>query len=374
MLTSIELEKYRGFKSYRIGGLTRVNLLVGKNGCGKTSLLEALYLLLSRDKPAALEEIAVSWRREFAAFEGPGGEPAFPPDLPSAVHFFRGHQVQAGDFLRIGSERGGEPCELRLVAIPPAEVPNPRVVPWYLSHTRTVPALALLFEGPASAGAVQAPTILLSNTGALIRPPSGVQEPIAPKADIRTSVHFVSPGHPPFRLKLMWEKVLRKRRDDEIMTALRILEPRISDIAFGSGGMYVDDILSGVFVALEGMPERVPLGSLGDGFRQLLFLAILLVQSDGDVLLVDEIDTGLHYSVMGDIWRFVAEVAKRSDTQVFATTHSLDCVRGLAWLCEVYPDLRGEVSLQKIAPSLDRAVAFDAEKITIAAEQEIELR
>ena len=89
---------------------------------------------------------------------------------------------------------------------------------------------------------------------------------------------------------------------------------------------------------------------------------------------MDEIDTGLHYSVMGDMWRLVVQTAKDSNVQVFATTHSFDCVRGLAWVCENYPDLGAEVSLQKIVPSLPEAVAADAKNIVIAAKHDIEMR
>ncbi len=66
--------------------------------------------------------------------------------------------------------------------------------------------------------------------------------------------------------------------------------------------------------------------------------------------------------------------AVKSNVQIFASTHSLDCVRGLAWLCENEIELRNEVSLQKIDVNLDEAVALDADKIVIAAEQGIEVR
>ena len=108
--------------------------------------------------------------------------------------------------------------------------------------------------------------------------------------------------------------------------------------------------------------------------RRLLALSLSLVQSEGGILLVDEIDTGLHYSVMGDMWSLVAETARRRDVQVLATTHSSDCVRGLAWLCENHPDLGKEVSLQKIEPDLDEAVALNAEQIVLAVNQGMEVR
>lgn len=106
----------------------------------------------------------------------------------------------------------------------------------------------------------------------------------------------------------------------------------------------------------------------------MLALAICLSQTRGGILLVDEIDTGLHYSILGDMWLMLVNAAKQYDTQVFATTHSLDCIRGLAWLCEQHPELADEVSIQKIDASLEESVVLDAEKIQIAVEQDLEVR
>ena len=59
MLKTLELSRYRRFESYRLGGLMRVNLLVGMNNCGKTSILEAVELLVSGGSLSALQESAV---------------------------------------------------------------------------------------------------------------------------------------------------------------------------------------------------------------------------------------------------------------------------------------------------------------------------
>lgn len=108
--------------------------------------------------------------------------------------------------------------------------------------------------------------------------------------------------------------------------------------------------------------------------RRMLSLALALIQARGGLLLVDEIDTGLHYSIMSDMWRLVVETAQRSDVQVFATTHNSDCVRGLAWLCDNDPSLAKEVSVQKIEPTLEESVAFGAGELIVAVDQEIEVR
>lgn len=108
--------------------------------------------------------------------------------------------------------------------------------------------------------------------------------------------------------------------------------------------------------------------------RRILALALAVNQVPGGILLIDEVDTGLHYSVMGDLWRSLVEAARQFDIQVFATTHSLDCINGLSWLHRNRPDLAEDVSLQSLDRRLDKAVAYEPDQIQVAVEQQIEVR
>ena len=112
--------------------------------------------------------------------------------------------------------------------------------------------------------------------------------------------------------------------------------------------------------------SRVPLDSFGEGMRRLLALSLSLSDCTDGLLLVDEIDTGLHWTVMEDLWQLVIGAARDRNVQVFATTHSYDCVKGFASLLEREPELAEEVSLQKLERRLDEAVALRGEQLPIA--------
>lgn len=71
----------------------------------------------------------------------------------------------------------------------------------------------------------------------------------------------------------------------------------------------------------------MPLKNFGEGLNRLLIIAMALVSAEDNLLLIDEIDTGLHYSVQKQLWEIVFEFAKKLNTQVFATTHSEDCIK-----------------------------------------------
>ncbi|MEA1951908.1 MAG: ATP-binding protein, partial [Planctomycetota bacterium] len=175
-------------------------------------------------------------------------------------------------------------------------------------------------------------------------------------------------------LSAMWNALLSDGRETDVVEVMQILAPEVKAIHFLSKMNRYLNLASDSVIVVFDSGERVPLGTLGDGMRYLLGLAISLVYADGGVILIDEIDTGLHYSVMGDLWKLVVETAKQRNIQVFATTHSQDCVRGLAWLCDNYPDLKQEVSLQKIDPDIKKAVDVDGDGIVLAVDQRIEVR
>jgi len=190
-----------------------------------------------------------------------------------------------------------------------------------------------------------------------------------------TPIQFVSSGSLEQQsMSGMWDKVLVDGREEEVHEAMRILEPSLNSISFLSGGNTAHSGRAGVLVGFRDEKRRVPLASHGEGMRRLLALSLSLIHSKGGLLLVDEIDTGLHYSVVEKMWLLVVKAAERFDVQVFATTHSFDCVRGLAALVESHPEVKDQISVQKIDRNLDEAVAFAADEIENAIDHGIEVR
>ena len=106
---------------------------------------------------------------------------------------------------------------------------------------------------------------------------------------------------------------------------------------------------------------------------RMLGLSLALANAKGGVLLVDKIDTGFHYSIMGNMWRMVNERASALDVQVFATTHSRDCYQSLATIVgRGTPSV--QVTIQRIDPRREQAVEFSDDDIIVVAERGIEVR
>ncbi len=170
-----------------------------------------------------------------------------------------------------------------------------------------------------------------------------------------------------------WNYVIHHGRESEVVEAMRILQEDLQSIQFLAGEPTVGGS-DGILLGFQPGTPRVPIGSHGDGMRRLLALSLSLVRAAEGFLLVDEIDTGLHWTVMEEMWNLVVDAAVKSSIQVFATTHSLDSIIGLAALLKKRSDLAEAVSVQKIERQLDRSVSFSAADIITAADLSIELR
>ena len=106
----------------------------------------------------------------------------------------------------------------------------------------------------------------------------------------------------------------------------------------------------------------------------LLSIGSAIACASKATLLVDEIDTGLHYSRLADMWRMVIKTAAELDVQVFATTHSLDCMNGLQESIAANPELAEHVAVHRIERSIDEAVTLTGDEFVRAMIRESEIR
>ena len=331
MLNGLTLRGYRSFDVYRMTDLARVNLLVGKNNCGKTSILEAIELLVSGD-PSALRESAV--RRTELTEHG-----------ADISHVFYGHVSAPGTSFELSCPDNRQ--QLTATILLPDDG-GEAVMPGHTCLLRIVHS-----EG-------QAPPLPVNENGVLLNVPFPEMPPRAAR--------FLD--FDPRSMHATWKSVLAEGRGTEVLEALQLLEPEVGKIVYPAGG----EMRRGIELGHRDSDRRLPIGSYGDGMRRLLALSLGLIDRADGCVLIDEIDTGLHWTVMEDMWRLVVETAHRSNVQVFATTHSYDCIRGLGSLVRSRPDLADDLAIHKMHRSLAQSVCIPGTEIAIAVEQDIEVR
>ena len=379
MIRMLDLHGYRGFKSFGLPDLKRVNLLVGKNNCGKTSILEAMEFLISKGNPIVLDRSA---RRRGELNFPDGTEPSSPygrETLPDVSHLFFGRRLEPGVGFRISSQEDFGPILVEILSSTDVEHelssgdPDGRRRRLFLEdQSEPTPALGLRITGNVPPWLPIFPvaedgSISFSRSIRFRRSWSG-NVPGVPSLQLLTSDSLQ-----PDSMRAVWDKVVAEGRESEVINAMKLLESDLVSIHFLTGNAY-RRTSGGVLVGFRDNSRRLPLGSYGDGMRRLLALSLSLVRTADGFLLIDEIDTGLHFSVMEEMWKLVVNTARESNVQVFATTHSYDCIQGLANLVASSPELAPEVSVQKIESSLPEAVSLDAEQIQVAVRQDIEVR
>ena len=385
MITSLTIKGFRAFDTFAISDLGRVNLFVGKNNCGKTSALEAAALLASGGDALTLSNL-LDCRGEFT--ESEEKERRLSRNDYEISHLFHGHSLVVDSAFEItGLNAGPSQCKgIIRDAANFADGGALRKVAKILEE-RVFDVFFCLEASAQSNSEANEKTRLAVNEGIRFGvSPSGLvsgddllkvgfrKKDFKRYFDLtRSGVHvnFVPAGGlNADQMSVFWDRLVLTPQETTVVESLRIVEAGIERIAAVSRGPLGNRFR----VKLKDFSEPLPLGSLGDGAKRLLGLSMAVTHAAGGAVMIDEIDSGLHYSAMIKMWKMVIETAHKLDIQVFATTHSLDCVRGLADLYKEAPEICEEVRLHRIQRDMDKAMTYSAREVHIAMEHEMEVR
>lgn len=356
MIHDLHIQGFRRFADYRMKDLARVNLLVGDNNCGKTTVLEALHLFGLGDAHAALT-LAAERRGEllYRAEVGTGGSTEWYPTLR---HFFTGHEIEHGSSFRISNQKNAFVVDLISIK----DVPEH----FWLGRFRDLGVRCQWLNDDRTKRYFP-----IDRDGAVDSMTSGGWTD-----DERSSrrVQLLDVEFPSMQIRSLWDSVNELGLDAQVIDALKVVKNDLERIHFDAVQVPTYNPRVGVRFRDLANRELLPIGVLGQGVYRMLELAVALVWCKDGIFLIDEIDTALHWSIMGNLWKLVIETAKRNGTQVFATTHSFDCIRGLEWACSNYPKLAEEVSIQSIKDEVNESIPLAGGRLPFVMEQQIEVR
>lgn len=377
MLRSLTIDQYRGFDTFYLRNLGRVNLLVGTNNCGKTSLLEAVELASAVGDAGAIWRIAS--RRGEKYWAKNDSRQSYSTHLDIS-HLFHGHELRLGSCFSFASEnhtsesfnasivRASESQRQLLFDIDSDDDDDSESGTAVASEKL---ALELLWNGDEQVMHSIPLTTELGISGDSIRRFRRVLD------DRGGPVEFISTaGMTVESIVEMFESIVLTEEEEVVTESLRTIDPQIERLATigGDGRRTYPGDRGGIVARLSPSKQRIPIGSMGDGIWRMLGLALSLASTSNGTLLVDEIDTGLHYSVMESMWRLIDETSRRLDIQVFATTHSRDCYESLASIARENVSENSEVTIQRIDQKRKSSVAFTEQEIIAAAERGMEVR
>jgi AAA15 family ATPase/GTPase len=301
MCNSFFAKNFRTFKEIKIEKLAKVNLFLGGNSVGKTALLEAFYLHLHQNKMEAIENLLVK-KDEHLSHEDESSS------IGSIVrHLFHKHQLPNFDDEGITL---GEINANKLTKVTATINDEDDEVLKVTKNKITEYALLRddfneLYSYRRMRFMRRAHTI------------------IAEKINLQF-VHSSGTGN----IVRMWDKIELTNKQNDVILALKIIEPNLSGIKFVEQGIRSKRVAQ---ASIEG--EIVPFKSMGDGINRILYIVLSMVNAQDGYLLIDEFENGLHYSVQKKIWKIIFSLAERLNVQVFVTTHSSDCIEafGSQW-------------------------------------------
>ena len=360
MYTSFQVSDFRCFGRLRIDELGLVNLIGGKNNVGKTALLEALFvhsgapnpeLVLGLDALRGIGELRIRPRRAHEVL-WPSLFKEFDTSrvIELVAEYGRGRRRTVK--LREVSETDAVDVHLDRL-FPPKEDQI------FLSTEATSRVLQVSYEDEGEKPQVR--YIKIEDGRARIRP-----RPTDPSAPAYFLPAHAWPDLP--RLADQFGQLEINKREDVLKDALKVIEPelhKLSVVVIGEVPVIHGDI---------GLERLVPLPLMGGGIVRLATLILAINSAENGIIMVDEIENGIHHSVLHNMWRVVAEAARESNTQVFATTHSLECVTAAH---EVFsttgPD---DFRLHRLDRDADeiRTVTYGGSSLSAAIDSDLEVR
>ena len=361
MHKSFTTRNFRCFDALTVEPLERINLIAGKNNIGKTALLEALWLHHGYHNP----ELGLRLR----AFRGLDRfkKDEFLWDMFSKFDPEKTIELSSRD-------QDDRACSLRITI---QEHPTSRVslrerpaegngreslAPEMIDQETTAPVESriLLDYTDASGKNIQAYAYVEPDGIRFERPP-GVKGPSGILLVARQRDNLGT-------LAERFSNLAVDNKEGKIVQILRIIEPRLKGLTVqhrGGSPIIYGDI---------GMRRRMPLPLMGDGIGRLLGIALAISEAHDGLLLVDEIENGLHHTVMGKVWEGIADLARDYNVQVFATTHSEECLRAAhrAFAASKQYDFALH-RLEQVKGAI-RVVTFGQETLNAAIEMDAEVR
>ncbi len=357
MFTSVSIRNFRCFDELSIESMGRVNLIAGANNLGKTALLEAIFLLLGAMNIGLV--IKISAFRGISEFKGNLSSIRESLWNPLFLNFDTRAKIEINGSLSSG---GRHSIKLHLVQGSSAHLAiGDKSNSKNELGTTGLPGQVLQLRFEDSSGKTQSAEMIVDEKGLRVEP--APPEPPFPGYFL-AACHRLTPQEDAERFGRL--EVIEEPYN--LLETLQIIEPRLKRIAtIYSAGV---PMLYGNL----GLARMLPLPLMGDGLGRLISILLAIANAPHGVVLIDEIENGLHHSVMSKVWQAIDHAALRFDTQVFAATHSLECIRaaGEAFMQSERNDFRLH-RLERVDDRI-RAVTYDEETLASAMRADLEVR
>ena len=349
---NIEIKNFRGIDHLVIDDCSRVNVFLGQNNSGKTTMLEAIAMLMGMSNPDVPQAInAVRARKPFSNFI-------------DVQYFFNNLDVTTPPVVK-AEQSDGSSRQLKLaLSYVFDELADPKNEPQQqMSTVKYVNTLEMNFKITKGTTNQNYKSWLRVNPLGVV-----VNRKVADKYLENKRAWLTPSDLMTSNLANDLAELFKRNRKDTVLALLKLFDNRISSIE-----ILTDDI----YIGFEGMSQMLSISMMGDGLRRYLSIVASAANPLIDVLLIDEIDNGLHYSVYKKLWQALFALAESSDKQIFVTTHSKETLGHLNEMLKEHKNYQQELriyTLEKTKQKGHQAYKLTFNGLEEAAVNDIELR
>lgn len=346
-LNSFNAVRYRGIDGVELPSLSRANLITGENGVGKTALIEAMWLFTGRYNPSLL------WNANIQRSSGSILDPV--SSLTDGELELRGeengksHKIQQS-FLKVEGD------------LPSAKISGP-----LKDGVKNLPPVVGIIrtcldgqQAEESQGLHATPlgSVLFETLDAPAGRPNCVIE--SAKFQHETSAEYIR----------RYSDLVRRGRKKDLVEALEIVVEGAEDMEI----LTKDSEESYLSIVLED-GKRLPLHDLGGGAVRLVRLMLGFSAARDGVLLSDELENGIHYTVQRELWDRARRWMDEWNVQLVATTHSAELIDAAI---DAFSDSPGDLSIHKLFRNGDtgpvKIVTFTGDALVGAKDLNLEVR
>ena len=350
MIRSIDIKNFRCYERLRVNACKRINVVVGDNGSGKTALLEAIFMALT-----STTEVALRLRQQRgldSAFQGTT------PKIEEAIwsdYFYKG-QIKGN---RIEIELRGDGPEHRFLQLAGINASSERPFEGWPDITSG----PIIFIWQNNNGEVFRTRPIITN-GILSFSETGEDNPFFfhfGALQITSSIENAS----------RFSDLSKQNKHHEFVASFKKEYPFIEDM-----GIEVAAGAAAIFAKIKGSDRKIPLTSVSGSINRVVAILLSVASSDpkSAVLTIDEIENGVYYKHQETMWRQLLHLVREKEAQIFATTHSLECLKTLI---AAAGDDTDDIALWRIERDKDgqpELLQFSGDELASAIELDFEVR
>lgn len=371
-MQSLYIKQFKNIRELSIDKLGTVNLIVGKNNVGKSTILEAVAIYLSNGSEPTLKSLLKNRGETIAMLSSAEDD----SDYESIV---KGHYIS----LFMGREENYESNYSIIIGDGQNEKDRVVINQVYVGERseKRADGLNVLAREviPENVINQRQSDFLTIRKGLMIQSVEGKSLILYankfPSYTYKYKCNFQYVHTSDFNNDdnaALFDKIALSPEEDYIIQALNIIDPAINKLNFINNESLKSERIP--VVSTKGSDKRYRLSSMGDGINRILTIILALLNCKDGVLLLDEFETGLHYSVQEKLWDIIFMLSEKLKIQVFVTTHSNDCINSFV-KSKINATVNGQViRLEKQQDDICAKVFDDNDDLKFLTDNSIEIR